>query len=83
MNGRERSIHFRLPTPDSAYTQPPCLNPASCILSSGSRLRFCLAQLSPSFANRPPGFTNRRWKRANDVLSIIYGSAKGVKGQYR
>jgi hypothetical protein len=42
-----------------------------------------LAQLSPSFANRPPGFTNRRWKRANDVLSIIYGSAKGVKGQYR
>jgi hypothetical protein len=65
------------------YAQPPSFNPPSCIFSSASRLRPRKAQLSPPFANRPPDFNNHRWKRANHEPSILYGSVKGVKGQYR
>jgi hypothetical protein len=35
--------------------------------------------LSPSFANRPLGFTMRCWKSANDELSILWGGASGDK----
>jgi hypothetical protein len=39
--------------------------------------------LSPSFANRPLGFTMRCWKSANDELSILWGGASGDMKQYR
>jgi len=74
---------FGAPGSCSAYTQPPFFNPAGRIRSPVAVFVSARRCLSPCFANRPPGFTMRCCKLANDESSTHCESAGCDTSCYR